>query len=755
MILRWTHRVACLVPLIGASLTHAQAPPTDAPSDAPTAAAGESAEQTVRDWPCLDPDLPVEQRVADMLGRMTLEEKAWQLEMDPPAIPRLNIPPNYNWWSEGIHGVGRAGEATVFPAAIAMGATWDPALIERVASAIADEARAKHHHSDGGRYRGLTYWFPTVNLIRDPRWGRIEETYSEDPALTTAMGLAVVRGLQGDDPKYLKIAATPKHFAVHSQETLRFKSIHQVSQRQLREYYLPAFRACFVEGGAVSVMSAFNGVNGRPCTANRWLLTELLREEWGFEGAVVTDWGAPRLLRKGYELVETDAEAAALSLIAGVDVLCEHRPMAEHVLSAIERGLIDEAVVDQAVGRNLAVRMRLGLFDPPRRVPFAQVPAETIGKPEHVELARQLCEQSVVLLKNEPADGVTGDRPLLPLDGRMLSSVAVVGPYAENFLFGAYSGKPANPPIGLVEGLRERLDPRVLLHHVPWHRKARGQRKQRIIEDSLEAAFEADVAIVVVGLSRRIEREGSDRQDMGLPRDEQEFVQRVLAANPATVVVLQNGSPVTINWIDEHAPAILEAWYPGEQGGRAIARVLLGDVSPAARLPMTFYDSLDQLPPIDDYDITRGRTYMYLEDQPLYPFGHGLTYTRFDYTSLRITPGQLAINRITPVTGDGKPVVNVSFDLTNAGEHDSDEVAQLYLRDVESSMTQPRKKLVGFQRVHVPAGQTRRVTLPITARDLAYWDESAAGWRIEPGAFELQAGASAADVRLRGELVVE
>jgi beta-glucosidase len=745
--------VIALALLGGASLLHAQEPTSDAPaSDAPT---GPPRDEVSPDWPCLDPDLPVAQRVADMLGRMTLEEKAWQLEMAPPGIPRLGIPPNYNWWSEGIHGVGRAGEATVFPAAIAMGATWDPALIERVASTIADEARAKHHHSDGGRYRGLTYWFPTVNLVRDPRWGRIEETYSEDPALTTAMGLAVVRGLQGDHPKYLKIAATPKHFAVHSQETLRFKSIHHVSERQLREYYLPAFRACFVEGGAVSVMSAFNGVNGRPCTANRWLLTELLREQWGFEGAVVTDWGAPRLLRRGYGLVETDAEAAALSLIAGVDVLCEHKPIAPHVLRALEDGLIDEAVIDQAVARNLTVRMRLGLFDPPQRVPFAQVPPETIGKPEHVELARELCERSVVLLKNEPAEGVTGDRPLLPLDGRMLRSVAVVGPYAENFLFGAYSGKPANPPIGLVEGLRERLDPRVLLHHVPWKRKARGQEKQRIIEDSLEAAFEADVAIVVVGLSRRIEREGSDRQDMDLPRDEQEFVQRVLAANPATVVVLQNGSPVTINWIDEHAPAILEAWYPGEQGGRAIARVLLGDVSPAARLPVTFYKSLDQLPPIDDYDITNDRTYMYLPDEPLYPFGHGLTYTRFDYTRLRITPDRLALSEMTPVREDGEPVATVTFDLANVGPRDSDEVAQLYLRDVESSLTQPRKKLIAFKRLPVSAGQTRPVTLPITPRDLAYWDEDADGWRIEPGTFELQVGASSADIRLRGELTVE
>ncbi len=731
--------------LLAAGVARAQAPePPPPPAEDPA------------DWPCLNVDLPVDQRVADMLARMTLEEKAWQLEMDPPAIPRLLIPANYNWWSEGIHGVGRAGDATVFPAAIAMGATWDPALIQRIASAIADEARAKHHHSEGGRYRGLTYWFPTVNLIRDPRWGRIEETYSEDPLLTTAMGLAVVRGLQGDHPKYLKIAATPKHFAVHSQETERFKSVHHVSQRQLREYYLPAFRACFVEGGAVSVMSAFNGLNGLPCTANRWLLTDLLRGEWGFEGAVVTDWGAPRLLRKGYGLAENDKQAAALSLLAGVDVLCEHKPMAEHVLAAIEEGLIDEAVVDQAVSRNLRVRMRLGLFDPPEVVPFAQVPAETIGKAEHVALARELCEQSVVLLKNEPVAGVTGDRPLLPLDGRMLRSVAVVGPYAERFLFGTYSGRPANPPIGLVEGLEGRLDPRVRLHHVPWNPKARGEEKQRIIDQSIEAAFDADVAVVVVGLSGKIEREGSDRRDMDLPRDEQEFVQQVLAANPATVVVLQNGSPVTINWIDEHVPAILEVWYPGEQGGAAIARILLGDVSPAARLPMTFYNSLDQLPPIDDYDITNRRTYMYLPDEPLYPFGHGLTYTRFDYTDLRITPAEhIAPGLLDFERDDPRFAATVTFDLSNVGEHDSDEVAQLYLRDVESSVTQPRQKLVAFERVHVPVGQTRTLTLAVKPHDLAFWDEEADAWRIEPGRFELRVGVSSAETRLRGDLTVE
>lgn len=714
--------------------------------------------------PFRNPDLPLEPRIADLVGRLTPGEKASLVELEAPAIERLGIGA-FNWWSEAGHGVGRAGRATMFPQTIAMAATWNDDLMHRVASAIGDEARAKHNENPNGRYRGLTLWSPCINLTRDPRWGRIEETYGEDPLLTARMGMAYVRGVQGDNPRYLKTAATPKHFAVHSQERGRAGTCFEVTARDLREYYLPAFRACLVDAGAQSVMAAFSGINGTPCAANRWLLTDLLRKEWGFDGAVVTDWGCTANLQGQYRIATNAVQAAGLSLGAGVDVLCEHSPWRTNVLNALASGRVTQARIDEAVTRGLRVRFRLGEFDPPERVPYTRYGPEMVGSATNLALALELSRQSIVLLKNGPVPGRADPAPLLPLDGARLDSIAVIGSHADRPYLGAYSGQPAAPVVTPFRGMAGRLGTRTVLRGATWtetgekrpgrHRGRRAGKtaqpavtnlieRQSNIEEAVRAASLSDVAVVCLGLNPRIENEGHDRDDMNLPPDQQELIERVFAANPATVVVLINGGPVTIPWIQEHVPAIVEAWYPGEQGGNAIADVLLGDRSPAGRLPMTFYAAVEPLPPLNSYELARGRTYLYLKEPPLYAFGHGLSYTKFDYSNLRLAP------RRVPTNG----VVTVSVDVTNAGACDGDEVVQLYVRDVEPAVPVPALQLRGYRRLPIRRGEKVRVDLRMAVADLALWDEPAARWRVEPGEFEAMVGASSADIRCRQRFTV-
>lgn len=744
---RWPMPVLLLITALAMPLaSHAQpAAPADqpaaqAPTPAPpTAEAGDVAidapeAQPKADKPELfrDPDQPLDKRVADLIDRLTLAEKISQLQETSPAIERFDIE-GFQWWSEGIHGVGRAGRATVFPAAIALAATWNERVMQDVADATATEFRAKYNNGERGRYRGLTIWAPSINLIRDPRWGRIHENYSEDPYLTARLGVAFCRGLQGDDPTYLKTAATPKHFAVHSSETERAKTSFDVSMRQMREYYFPAFRACYQEAGAVSCMMAFTGVNGVPCTENRWLMQDILRDQWGFDGAIVTDWGTVGHLVRGFENHETFEQAAAASIKAGIDVVAQPRGSAEGIQGAYDQGLLTETDIDRALTRAMKIRFRLGMFDPPDRVPYTKIPPSKVGCPEHHQLALQSSRESIVLLKNQPAK-LNPSRPMLPIDRRRVESIAVFGPDVAKQTYGDYSGYPANPPVTVLDGIVSRIGGRIIMRTANW----------KNVDEAVEKAAISDLVILSLGLNMRIEHEGHDRKDMDLPLDQREFVKRIVAVNPNVIVVLVCGSPVTIHWIQENVPAVLMLWYPGEQGGNALADVLLGQYNPAGRLPMTFYRSLDQLPDILDYDITNGRTYMYLRSEPLYPFGYGLSYTTFDYSNLTLDQSQ--------VPADG--TINASVTVTNTGQWAGDEVVQLYISQLDSKRVVPIRELRGFKRLAFDAGQSRTVAFAVDIADLADWDEQAQAWFVEPGTYEIQVGASSSDIRVRQQFEV-
>lgn len=837
-------------------------------------------------------------RATDLIARMTLEEKIDQMVHPAAGIERLGIP-EYNWWNECLHGVGRAGVATVFPQAIGLAATWDLDLMAAVANAISDEARAKHHEfvRRGVRqiYTGLTFWSPNINIFRDPRWGRGQETYGEDPYLTARMGVTFVKGLQGDDPRYLKLVATPKHFAVHSgPEPERHHFNAQVSERDLRETYLPAFEACVKEGRAASVMGAYNRTNGEPCCASPTLLGKILRQEWGFDGYVVSDCWAINDIFGGHGVVETAAEAAALAVKAGCDLECGCAYSA--LLEAVAQGLIDEATIDRSLVRLFTARMRLGMFDPPEQVPFTSIPFEVNDSAAHRALARTAAQKSIVLLKN---DG------LLPLP-KDLASIAVIGPNADDLtvLLGNYHGTPSRA-VTPLEGIRRAVSPATAVYTavgcesapgvlplapvpsaclrpistrfqgsgvrrqgsghglagayfpnaafagepalvrndplvdfvwldatplgglptepfaVRWtgalippvsgvyRLAARGSSGFRLLLDgqelipmaineheaythvaeatleagrlydlqldyvntgrdpqiqllwampnqdllapALEAARKAEVVVMVLGLTPALEGEempvnvegfaGGDRTDIALPRPQQALLEAIHALGKPIVLVLLGGSALAVTWADAHVPAILTAWYPGEEGGTAIADVLFGDVSPAGRLPVTFYRSLAQLPPFDDYAMA-GRTYRYLAEPPLYPFGHGLSYTRFTYRDLTICPAEIG--------PDGQARIAVS--VTNVGERAGEEVVQLYVSYPDSAVPRPIKHLRGFARVALAPGEARTVEFTLDAAQLAWWDGT--GWAVEPGTVQVLVGSSSADIRLQGELRV-
>lgn len=824
------------------------------------------------------------ERVDDLVTKMTLEEKVAQMVYDAPAIERLDVPA-YNWWGECLHGVGRAGIATVFPQAIGLAATWNTELMHQVATAISDEARAKHHDAlrrgAHKKYFGLTFWSPNVNLFRDPRWGRGQETYGECPYLASEMGVAFVKGLQGEDETYFKLIATPKHYVVHSgPEPLRHVFDARVDERDLRESYLPAFEACVKEGGAYSIMGAYNRTNGEPCCASPTLLEKILRREWGFEGYVVSDCGAIRDLYENHKVVETAAEAAAMAVKAGCDLNCGAAYPA--LLEAVEQGLIDEADIDRAVQRLFTARFRLGMFDPPERVPYAQIPLSVNDSPEHRALARRAAQESIVLLKNED--------DLLPLR-KDLESVAVIGPNADDLevLLGNYSGTPSQA-VSVLEGIRRKVSGATRVYHAPgcdlaegmpllepipsvylraphgdagqgglaaayydnpdfagkpfreqldsavdfiwkgttpitgevgdafsvrwegvlippvsgtyklglrgctgyhlyldqeeivgldiWYNpttrfteveleggrlydlrldyvNARPDHDPQIrllwerpggdaMAEAVEVASKADVVILALGLSSALEGEempvdvpgfrGGDRTEIGLPAPQEALLRRIHALGKPVVLVLLSGSALAVNWAAEHVPAIVMAWYPGQAGGEAIADVLFGDTNPAGRLPVTFYRSVDDLPPFEEYSMA-GRTYRYFEGEALYPFGHGLSYTRFAYEALHLSTESVTLNAVDTATS----VLTVEVEVRNVGGRAGDEVVQLYLRDVEASVPVPRWELIGFRRIRLAPGETRTLTFGITPRQLSLIDER--GRRvIEPGAFQVFVG---------------
>ena len=820
-----------------------------------------------------NPNLPIETRVNDLVSRMTLEEKVSQMMNAAPAIERLGIP-QYDWWNEALHGVARAGYATVFPQAIGLAATWDTKLMYEVADVISTEARAKHHefvrNKQHGRYQGLTFWSPNINIFRDPRWGRGQETYGEDPYLTAQLGVQFVRGLQGNDPRYFKVIATPKHYAVHSgpePERHAFDAI--ASERDLRETYLPAFRATILEGKAYSVMCAYNRTNGEPCCANKKLMLDILRGEWGFNGYVVSDCGAIYDIWKFHKFVPTETEASVLGVRAGTDLTCgtEYPTLVQ----AVKQGLISEAEIDTAVKRLMTARFRLGMFDPPEMVPYARIPFSQNDTDKHRELALKTARESIVLLKNA--------NRTLPLK-KDLKSIAVIGPNADSpeVLWGNYNGQPSrlftplagirnavskdtkvvyapgstlagepvvpipataltvngadpglkgeyfnnkelrgpastirtdaridfdwgrynptpelsgnnfsvrwtgkltapesgNYTLGFTadDGARLYLDEKLLVDAwasnpnktVTAEITLQGGRNydlrmeyfqnnreniaklvwsyprltERMIEEAVKTAGETDVSVLVLGISARLEGEqmpvkvegfrGGDRTDIGLPKSQEALLKAVVATGKPVVVVLLSGGALAVNWANDHAAGILAAWYPGGEGGTAIADVLFGDYNPGGRLPVTFYKSVDQLPPFTDYGMG-GRTYRYFKGEPLYPFGYGLSYTEFVYSDLKVE------SRSVPA-GDS---IKVSVDVINAREREGDEVVQLYLTDTAASAPVPIRTLVGFERVSLRPREKRRVTFTIAPRQMSLIDNR--GKRmIEPGQYSVSVG---------------
>lgn len=817
-----------------------------------------------------NPRLPIDERVNDLISRMTLEEKVSQMIDRAPGIERLGVPA-YNWWNESLHGVARAGVATVFPQAIGLAATWDTDLMLRVADVISTEARAKHHEAarlgDYGRYKGLTMWSPNINIFRDPRWGRGQETYGEDPYLTARMGVQFVKGLQGNDPTYYKVISTPKHYAVHSgpePDRHRFDAV--TDQRDLYETYLPAFEATVKEAGADSVMCAYNRYMGQACCASDTLLRKLLRDDWQFKGYVVSDCGAISDIYAGHKLVRTAAEASAMAVKLGTDLSCgqEYKSLIE----AVKRGLISEAEIDVSLRRLFTARFKLGMFDPPEMVAFARIPISENDSPAHRQLALEAARKSIVLLKN--------DGPMLPLK-RGLKQIAVIGPTAADplILLGNYNGTPSRS-VSLLEGISNKVAPQTsvvyeqgcnLVEAGPIYHKvagavlsaqgkpglkaeyfdnrnlegkpvltgtdaaidfnwgeghkvgglkdtdfsirwtgrlttaATGEHRfavtgddgyrlwingQLIIDNwtthapetrtasiNLEAGREADIkleyfqggggaevslawatpddptkkavalaaqsdaVIFVGGITPRLEGEemnvglegfhGGDRTDIRLPKVQEELLKALSATGKPVVLVLTSGSALAVNWANENVPAILQTWYAGEEGGTALADVLFGDSNPAGRLPVTFYKSVEQLPPFEDYRMA-GRTYRYFAGEPLYPFGYGLSYTRFAYGKLSV-PKQAK-------TGAN---LNVKVRVTNAGKVAGDEVVQLYVKAMQASVPVPLRALQGFKRIHLRPGESQVVSFTLTPRQLSLIDKQFKRV-VEPGEFEIAVG---------------
>lgn len=688
-----------------------------------------------------DKSLSFEERAKALVGEMTLDEKVSQLTYNAAPIERLGIPA-YNWWNEALHGVARAGTATVFPQAIGLAAMFDDAELKEVAEIIATEGRAKYnaYSAEGDRdiYKGLTFWSPNVNIFRDPRWGRGQETYGEDPYLSGRLGVAFIEGLQGDDPNYLKTAACAKHFAVHSgPEKIRHEFDAVVSKKDLWETYLPAFEACVKEGRVEAVMGAYNRTNGEPCCASKLLMDDILRGEWGFDGHYVSDCWALVDFFKTHKVTSTMEESAALALERGCDVNCGMVYM--YVLSGIEQGLIKEELVDRAVTRLMKTRLKLGMFD--------EIPAyDGIGYDQNDSEANrqknlECAEKSITLLKN---NGV------LPLNRDTVKRIAVIGPNADDrvMLAGNYHGT-ASEYITILDGIRREKAPDTSIYYSEGSHKYRekteflAQEMDRIAE-AVIAAKNSDVAVVCLGLDETMEGEefhdsnafgSGDREEIGLPKVQLELLKAVQATGTPTILILCAGSAMELNWADAHVDAILDAWYPGALGGLAVAKALFGEFSPAGRLPITFYRSTDELPDFTDYSM-KNRTYRYMQQEALYPFGYGLSYTSFRYSDLCLSSEQIR-------SGES---ICATLTVTNTGTQDSDEVVQCYIRDDEASVDVPNFSLCGFRRIHIKAGESAKVAITIQPEHMRVVDEKGARF-IEPGRFTLWLGGSAPDTR--------
>ena len=832
----------------------------------------------------LDYTKPIKARVSDLLSRMTLEEKLLQMSSRISSpIERLGIP-GFLWSSSGDgHCVSvPAGQAaTIFPVPIAQAASWDKKIVHKLADIMSDEVRAR---VNGNIPKAtLTFWSPVIEMARDPRWGRTEECYGEDPYLTSQLGLAFVRGVQGNNPKYLKATAGPKHFALNNEEWDRHNGSSDVDEQLLHEYYLRPYQTMVQEGKVLQIMAAYNRLNGVPCVGNKKLLTDILRGQWGYEGNIVSDCNGIRDLFEGHKYVATVQEAIALAINSGMDIECGDC-FRDHLTETVKMGLVSMATIDTAISRIMIPRFKLGLYDPPEMVPFTKISPSVMDSRAHRAVAKEAAQKTSVLLKNE--------HHLLPLAINKIKSIAVIGPNAAVAQLGGYTGGHSEV-ISPLQGIKNRLDSNYVYYVkgtdvkitlplipneylIPAGAKAgehglkgeyfnnvdcsgepvltridpvidfkfgksspipnlpatyysirwtgdfvapytgsyyiggefddaiklylngkllidrtlnrnkssdvakieieQGKKYALKIEytqqwynaevkltgapqnpnkfkEAIEAAKKADVAIVVLGTDETVEKEGVDRPDLNLPGDQEDLVKAVFKANPKTIVVLQNGSTISVSWLKENVPAIFETWYNGEEGGNALADVIFGDYNPAGRLPLTFYKTAENFPSFSDYDIRKGRTYMYRKNtkenskisEVLYPFGFGLSYTQFSYSRLEVLTKQ----------SDAKGNIKTRLTIKNTGTRAGDEVVQLYVHDEKSSVVRPEKQLVCFDRIHLLPNESKVVELKFPAKDLAYWMVASNSFVVEPGDFTLMVGSSSEDIKSTGKITIK
>ncbi len=674
-------------------------------------------------------------KAKELVAQMTLEEKASQLKYDAPAIKRLGIPA-YNWWNEALHGIARAGTATIFPQAIGLAAIFDHEFIEKVADVIATEGRAKYNefskHDDRDIYKGLTHWSPNVNIFRDPRWGRGHETYGEDPYLTKRTGIAFVNGLQGDG-EHMKLAACAKHYAVHSgPEHLRHEFNAVASDKDLEETYLPAFEALVKEAKVESVMGAYNRTNGEPCCGSETLLKDILRDRWGFEGHVVSDCWAIKDFHEKHMVTSTAAESAAMAIKAGCDLNCGNVYL--HILNAHQKGLISEEEITTAAERLFTTRFLLGMFD---ETEYDNIPYEKVECKEHLELSKEAARKSCVLLKN---DGT------LPLDKSKIKTIGVIGPNANSrdALIGNYHGTASRYET-ILRGIQDEVgeDIRVLYSdgcHICKNKTEPLAYDHDRVKEALIVAKHSDVVILSLGLDEHLEGEefdtgnaygSGDKEDLLLPYSQRVLMEELAKLNKPTIVTVQAGSALDLSFAMEHFNGILWAWYPGSMGGKAVAELLFGKYSPSGKLPITFYNDISELPDFEDYSM-KGRTYRYFEKEAQYPFGYGLTYSKTVCSN-----GKLEVL---------EDIIRVQVDIKNVGEYNTEDVVQVYLRDEDSVHETPNPRLCGFKRIYLEKGQSQTVTIDIDKRELTIVDDN--GNRYKDGTnYSFYIGTSQPDKR--------
>jgi beta-glucosidase len=685
-------------------------------------------------FPFQNPEITTEQRIDDLISMLSMEEKVSLLLYNSPAIERLEIP-EYNWWNECLHGVGRAGKATVFPQAIGLAATFDDDLVEHIADAISTEARAKYNEAvkkgNRAQYMGLSFWTPNINIFRDPRWGRGQETYGEDPYLTGRMGAAFVQGLQGDDPKYLKAASCAKHFAVHSgPEKTRHIFNAAPDEKDFRETYLPAFKT-LTDAKVEAVMCAYNRLYDEPCCGSQTLLNDILRTEWGFEGHIVTDCWALDDIWLRHKVVETREEAAAMAAKAGVNLNCGY--IYQYLPQAIEKGLIPESTLDTILKPLLKTRFKLGLFDPPEMVPWHDLGEEAVNSPEHKSLAYEAAVKSIVLLQNK--------NNILPLIPDSIASIFITGPTAADImaLTGNYNGWSGDM-ITFLEGIMRSVGAGTKVDY--------SLGCQMTVPGGYTGFWEAqmaDVIVVCLGNTRMLEGEegdamlnpdGGDRVDIRLPESQREFIRLLREKTPGKpiIAVITGGSAIALQDVLEVADAVLFAWYPGEQGGIAIADIIFGKTNPSGKLPVTFYKSVDDLPPFDDYSM-KGRTYKYFEGEPLFPFGYGLSYTTFEYQAMASEKGSYSAGE----------KIRARLTVKNTGERAGEEVVLVYAskagQPVEKEghfLPQKEKNLVGFSRNYLEAGEVKTISIEVDLMDMHQWDQENNKYFVEKGVYFLQ-----------------